>query len=444
MRRINNDALRLDLTENTPDSSSYLADSRLPNLIEHVQVVGRFGGSNPSGCLNSKLPNVVEGSMDYGSERRSSQYLAVDHDGGLAAAASQATSPKSILHQEVILPPIAGLSYMEESPTATYRSSLRKHAAAFDYDDLESRYDAARIYPEDGLSRFDHMVPRRVPIDRGYQESDVDAYQEQQRRRYSRELSEYEFRYAEDTLQLNNHHNPGIKTRENYDLAVSQQQLNYEAARYQPQQTGMGKVYGTLPRYSDQRERTVSFAPPSRGKIYDHHPQDHQLGGSRFEMTSTSPRYPEAPPSTSSVSGKVASSDGVSSTSGSYGRKSKAELRESDGGAVTAASATATTEKMNGFRKNNFEAYGLYSEQDDDHGFLPEKKTGPQYSYKGVVVNASGESSVVKETKRTKDAGQTAVSASLWCKPAVLLLLLILLVIIFFFVLGVFLYFNCK
>lgn len=97
---------------------------------------------------------------------------------------------------------------------------------------------------------------------------------------------------------------------------------------------------------------------------------------------------------------------------------------------------------MNGYRKNNFEAYGVYSDPEDDHGFLAEKKT-PQYPYKGVVVNVSGESSVIDQ-KRAKDGRQTEVVANSWCRFTIVLLLLVLLIVIFVFVAGIVLYLNCE
>ncbi|XP_023317624.1 agrin-like isoform X1 [Trichogramma pretiosum] len=110
---------------------------------------------------------------------------------------------------------------------------------------------------------------------------------------------------------------------------------------------------------------------------------------------------------------------------------------------------------MNGYRKNNFEAYGVYAASsgagdgasaaaDDDHGFLAsEKKTqNNQAQFKGVMVNASGESSVVMEQKRPVKEAMTTSMGSPWCRPTILLLMLVLLIVIFVLVAGILLYFN--
>ena len=494
MRRTNSTGLRLDLTENTPDSSS-LNTSRLPSLVvEHAEAlgVGVVGPGHPHHLraqsslgggenLNSKLPNVVEGSMDYGSERRSSRYLA-DYD-----AASASVAIKSIYHhQEVassVLPPSSALNYGVAESGYLDRGyhpirgggTYDRKAAAYERDNLE-RYDN-RIYPEEGSLRYD-----RSRAERTYQESDLDAPYERDpksvnsyptdgvedgiNRRYSRDLTDYDYgRYAvEETLKLEpkkpgpkvtyevattKGYESGVKTNSHdqaYDLA-SQQDLNAAAAAAARGYHAVGKMYGTLPRYESsgskydgtEYDRTgVSvgggYETTGRAKVYE---------GIKYELT-TSKSYERAKYDTTSSGGSsrypagdataaktLKIGESSSGNLGGYGRKNP-ETEEGVG----------AQEKMNGYRKNNFEAYGVYSDPEDDHGFVAEKKT-PQYTYKGVVVNASGESSVV-EQKRAKEAAQTDMRGSPWCRPTILLLLLVLLVVIFVLVAGILLYFNCE
>ncbi|XP_031777264.1 uncharacterized protein LOC100678116 isoform X3 [Nasonia vitripennis] len=497
MRRTNSTGLRLDLTENTPDSLANSA-SRLPNLVvEHAEQLHhphelynhhnhhqqqqqqQVIGEN----LNSKLPNVVEGSMDYGSERRSSRYLA-DYDAAAAAGV------KSIYHQDVVAPSsslnyvVAESGYLDRGyhpiRTGTYE---RCKTATFERDNLE-RYDN-RIYPEDGSLRYD-----RARNERTYQESDLDAPYEPAKtvrsyapetvqdgnRRYSRDLTDYEYaRYAEETLKLESKkpggskvtyevsttkgYESGVKTNNRdqaYELAT-QQDLAGRAYVDPSKYHSVGKMYGTLPRfessgskYESEYERGAASNLSSAGvgtgyetttrraKVYE---------GIKYELT-TSKSYERAKYDTTG-SGSSRYNDGTSKSyeqtlkigessaelDGGYNSRKNPETEE-----TTGTTGSGTQEKLNGYRKNNFEAYGVYSDPEDDHGFIAEKKT-PQYNYKGVVVNASGESSVV-EQKRAKEAGQTEMSGSPWCRPTILLLLLVLLVVIFVLVAGILLYFN--
>lgn len=118
-------------------------------------------------------------------------------------------------------------------------------------------------------------------------------------------------------------------------------------------------------------------------------------------------------------------------------------------------------------------SYGVYhhhpQHQDDDDGFRPKSVT-----YKGVVVNAAGTSSVVRPTPQQqepppppqqqqqqhvedKSCGccgcckrSTASSQSedscwwSWCRPTIVLLFLVLLVIVFVLVSAILLYYNCM
>lgn len=506
MRRTNSTGLRLDLTENTPDSLANSA-SRLPNLVvehaehhqhdlynhhqqqhhQHQQHQPQVLGEN----LNSKLPNVVEGSMDYGSERRSSRYLA-DYD-AVAAAAAAAAGVKSIYqhHQDVVAPSsslnygVAESGYLDRGyhpiRTGTYE---RCKTATFDRENLE-RYDN-RIYPEDGSLRYD-----RTRTERTYQESDLDAPYEPAKpvrsygpetmqdgnRRYSRDLTEYEYaRYAEETLKLEpkksgpgkvtyevnttKGYESGVKTNNHdqaYELAT-QQDLAGRAYVDPSKYHSVSKMYGTLPRYESsgskyesEYERGAASNLSSAGTGYETTTRRAKVyEGIKYELT-TSKSYERAKYDTTG-SGSSRYKDGT--TSKSYEQTLKIGESSSDLGGShrknpdaeentgTTGSGGGNQEKMNGYRKNNFEAYGVYSDPEDDHGFIAEKKT-PQYTYKGVVVNASGESSVV-EQKRAKEAAQTEMSGSPWCRPTILLLLLVLLVVIFVLVAGILLYFNCE
>uniref|UniRef100_A0A6V7LSZ0 Uncharacterized protein n=1 Tax=Bracon brevicornis TaxID=1563983 RepID=A0A6V7LSZ0_9HYME len=461
-----NNGLKLDLTENTTGSSAL----RLPNLLEHAEsteTVVHNTGEN----LNSKLPNVVEGSMDYGSERRSSRYM--DYE------------PKSYQDGQP-----GGVGYVDGTTTGadidygdrnySTRSFDRKApGGGFERDAME-RYDN-RIYPEDSL-RYDRR-------DRSYQESDLDApydrseagpklrYQDtsDSTRRYSRDLTDYDYaaRYAEETLKLDSkkdhrHHvgqlyepinknyetlgksgyESGLKTRDSsYELG-SCSNTKYEA-KY-----SVGKMYGTLPRYDtsgkayDSYETGRSYGTKYEDQAYDSGVKSFDSSTSKYELSTSKSyiqerskyepvaRYQDTSTKSSydqtlKIS-EVSGGGGGGATSGPYQRKQTSD-----------STNTPATEKTNGYRKNNFEAYGVYSDPEDDHGFRTDKK-GPQYTYKGVVVNVTGESSVVDQKKNPKEARQTDVARSPWCRPTILLLLLILLIVVFVFVAGILLYFNCK
>lgn len=442
MRRTSSNGLKLDLTENTPGSSL----SRLPNLVEHAetcQALSTGTGEN----LSSKLPNVVEGSMDYGSERRSSRYLEY-----------QDSKPYQDGQSASGLPPYEQ-GYHDQSSRG-YRSYERK---PYDREDID-RYDN-RIYPEDNL-RYDRRGDQRT-----YQESDLDApyersdaqklsrtypteLQEAGGRRYSRDLTDYEYasRYAEETLKLepkkdhHHHHHSGkvyeptpskgyesgVKTHDSaYELSCAAQQ-DLSGRKYESKYHSVSKMYGTLPRY----ETGKSYEPRS----YEYEEQAYETGGkpydSKYELTS-SKSYERAKYDGSSSSRYQDKSYDQTLKIGELGSSSSAAYARK-----TQDQEETNAEKMNGYRKNNFEAYGVYSDPEDDHGFLAEKKT-PQYPYKGVVVNVSGESSVIDQ-KRGKDGRQTEVVGNPWCRPTILLLLLVLLVVIFVFVAGILLYLNCE
>lgn len=426
--------------------------SRLPNLVEHAEALSAGTGEN----LSSKLPNVVEGSMDYGNERRSSRYLEYQEIKSYQDPQSSASAA-----------PVYEGAYHDQS--RGYRNYDRKAGVGFDRENLE-RYDN-RIYPEDGLR---YGTDRRV--ERTYQESDLDApydrndaqklsraYPELRdpSRRYSRDLTDYEYasRYAEETLKLepkkdHHHHHPGkiyepasskgyesgVKTHDSaYDLGTCAGQQEPPARQYESKYHSVSKMYGTLPRYESSKsyEPTYESRPTFEPK-YDE--QSYECGGksyeSKYELTS----------SKSYERGKYESTSASRYQDKSYDQTLKiGELGSSSSGAYVRKhqdQEETGAEKMNGYRKNNFEAYGVYSDPEDDHGFLADKK-GPQYTYKGVVVNVSGESAVVDQ-KRSKDSRQTEVIRSPWCRPTILLLLLVLLVVIFVFVAGILLYFNCE
>lgn len=418
--------------------------SRLPNLVEHAETCQALSAGTGEN-LSSKLPNVVEGSMDYGSERRSSRYLEY-----------QDTKPYQDAQSASGLPPYEQAYH---DPSRGYGRGYERKP--YDREDIE-RYDN-RIYPEDSL-RYDRRGDQR-----SYQESDLDAPYERSDaqklsrtypselqepgRRYSRDLTDYEYasRYAEETLKLepkkdHHHHHSGkvyepapskgyesgVKTHDSaYELSCSAQQ-DLSGRKYESKYHSVNKMYGTLPRY----ESSKSYDPRS----YEYEEQAYEASSkpydSKYELTSsksyertkydcsTSSRYQDKSYDQTLKIGELGSS-----SSAAYARK-------------TQDHEETNAEKMNGYRKNNFESYGVYSDPEDDHGFLAEKKP-PQYPYKGVVVNVSGESSVIDQ-KRAKDGRQTEVAGNPWCKPTILLLLLVLLVVIFVFVAGILLYLNCE
>ncbi|XP_051154479.1 agrin-like isoform X3 [Leptopilina boulardi] len=422
MRRTSSNNLKLDLTDNTPGSSTL----RLPNLVEHAencQIPSHGTGEN----LSSKLPNVVEGSMDYGSERRSSRYLEYDP--------SKSYQDGQGNYNDI------NATYVDRN----YSSRTLDRKLPYDRDTLD-RYDN-RIYPEESL-RYDRKSERT------YQESDLDVPYHQDTRRYSRDMTDYEYstRYAEETLKLepkkdHSHqsskdyeskgYQSGVKTHDSsYELASSSAQdyRKYDS-KYQ-----IGKAYGTLPRYEASAGKSYDYE--TSGRIYNsnpkydayetgvktHDPSKYELTSSKsYERTKYESRYQENSRSHDQTL-KIG-------TSSSYTRN-----QERNEKCMKNEKTEPTTEKINGYRKNNFEAYGVYSDPEDDHGFLSNKKA-PQYSYKGVMVNVSGESTVVTQ-KRTKENIQTEIQTNPWCKPTILLLLLVLLVIIFVLVAGILLYFN--
>lgn len=464
MRRTSSNGLKLDLTENTPGSSL----SRLPNLVEHAetcQALSTGTGEN----LSSKLPNVVEGSMDYGSERRSSRYLEYHQD-------APTTTPKSSYQDGQSAS--SGLPPYEQQTYHSDQSSRGYGRGGYGREELD-RYEE-RLYPEDSL-RYDRRGDQRA----AYQESDLDAAYERgdaQKlsrtypgaeeaggggRRYSRDLTDYEYasRYAEETLKLeakkdhhhhhhHHHHHSGkayadptpskgyesgVKTHDSaYELSCASQQ-DLPGRKYEGKYHSVSKMYGTLPRY----ETGKAYEGGARSYEYEEEQAYDKQGttpyDSKYELTSSkSYERGKYEGSSSSRTYQDKSYDqtlkigelGTTSSAGGYGRKGAHDQEE------TAA------EKMNGYRKNNFEAYGVYSDPEDDHGFLAEKKT-PQYPYKGVVVNVSGESSVIDQ-KRAKDGRQTEVVANSWCRFTIVLLLLVLLIVIFVFVAGIVLYLNCE
>lgn len=475
MRRTGN-GLKLDLTENTPGSSL----SRLPNLVEHAESCSQAIPGGTGENLSSKLPNVVEGSMDYGTERRSSRYLDydpksfqdvqpsgsyIDSSGGGGGGGGTTTN---------------NIDYGDRSYST--RSYDRKvPGGGFERENLE-RYDN-RIYPEDSL-RYERRT------ERPYQESDLDSpydRNESQKlrgysqdvqdttRRYSRDLTDYDYaaRYAEETLKLepkkDHRHHPtklyepvgkgyetlaksgyesGLKTRESsYELGNCSNAEITGRSKYDNKYNPAVKMYGTLPRYESSGKVYDTYE--STGRPYDSKYDDvsynsgvkgFQSSTSKYELSTSKSyiqerskyepvaRYQDTSAKSYDQTLKV---NEVGPASSAYQRKQNTE-----------PATTTAPEKTNGYRKNNFEAYGVYSDPEDDHGFLADKK-GPQYTYKGVVVNATGESSVVDQ-KRPKDAQHTDAPTNPWCRPTILLLLLVLLVVIFVFVAGILLYFNCK
>lgn len=112
---------------------------------------------------------------------------------------------------------------------------------------------------------------------------------------------------------------------------------------------------------------------------------------------------------------------------------------------------------------NMVASYGVYSDanlraDEDEDGFVPRAAS----AYRGVVVNAAGDSAVVRP-RHLQDAApadaacgwclgptptdtpqaRTSCAAS-WCRPTILLLILVLLVVVFVTVSGILLYFNCM
>lgn len=114
-------------------------------------------------------------------------------------------------------------------------------------------------------------------------------------------------------------------------------------------------------------------------------------------------------------------------------------------------------------------SYGVYNDthirnEEDEDGFIPRANV-----YRGVVVNASGDSSVVRPPTQPvqQQTPQSAESSTRcgwclspssstppttdrescimsWCRPTILLLILVLLVIVFVLVSGILLYYNCR
>lgn len=430
--------LKLDLTENTPGNSL----ARLPNLVEHAEICSQ-GNAGIGENLSSKLPNVVEGSMDYGSERRYSRHFEYEaktypepevgsangYDNGYAGRGGAGYGSRSF-----------------DRKTGT----LEREAAS-----ERERYDGCRIYPEENGSRYE----RRVQENRAYQESDLDApydppkprYEGFHGRRYSREVKpdpadyEYEARYADETLKLEKKERPpklyegpsskgyesGVRTHDSsYELS-SAHGSDLDPRKYDSKFHPGAKMYGTLPRYE------------ATSKSYDGKFEATDKDGTSATYDSKYDLPPKSLYGSKTYDGKYADSARYEQGPKNYEQTFKIGESSSHPRSVSQPREPddPSLEKANGYRKSNFEAYGVYSDPEDDHGFLADKKL-PQYTYKGVVVNVSGESSVV-EQKRPKN-GQTEAQRSPWCRPTILLLLLVLLVVIFVLVAGILLYFNCK
>ncbi|XP_074109510.1 agrin isoform X2 [Cotesia typhae] len=483
MRRAGN-GLKLDLTEHTPGSSS----SRLPNLVEHAESISCQGITGIAGeNLNSKLPNVVEGSMDYGNERRSSRYLDYDPKcfqdsqtaGGYIDSGGGVATTNDVSYGD--------RSYLARS----YDRNLSD--AGYDRDNLD-RYNS-RLYPDESV-RYDRTA------DRSYQESDLDAPYEKKDnqklriynqdshdigRRYSRDLGNYEYssRYAEETLKLEpkkdhchltdkiyepvnkvygsigkSGYESGVKTRESsYELGTCSNSEIVGRLKYESKYDSSAKVYGTLPRYESSGKSYDGYDTAGRSYeskyddgTYDSGTKGFQSSTSKYELSTCKSyiherskyepvaRYQDTSVKSYDQTLKISE---LGTSSNVYQRKQNSESTAATAAAAAAAAAaavTSTSEKINGYKKNNFEAYGVYSDPEDDHGFISEKKTTP-YTYKGVVVNATGESSVVDQ-KKAKDPQQTTVTSSPWCRPTILLLLLVLLIVIFVLIAGILLYFN--
>lgn len=411
------DGLKLDLTENTPDSLSAV---RLPNLLEHAtsgQLAAASAGVGE--YLSSKLPNVVEGSMDYGTERRSSRYLDFD-----STKYHPVDGPRDALYN-------ATDSYDRGYSVRTY----------------DRKFDRENVDGYDNGTRYD----RRADLGR-YQESDLDApYRTdtakrrhydgmQTTRKYPRdypELGEYGSRYAEEeTLRFETKKDYQRKVPETipskgYESGVKTRDSTYELnGQADPARYNSNRTYGTLPRYEANSKSYVSYDTKYQPEC--DYPASDTFETPKFQLTSSKSYDRSKYDSRYNESGKSYEQTlkiGEGSSTSTYARKQNTEREE--------------TEKMNGYRKNNFEAYGVYSDPEDDHGFITEKK-GPQYTYKGVVVNVSGESSVLDQ-KRAKELPPMNIPNTPWCcRPTILLLLLVLLVVIFVLVAGILLYFNCK
>lgn len=114
-------------------------------------------------------------------------------------------------------------------------------------------------------------------------------------------------------------------------------------------------------------------------------------------------------------------------------------------------------------------SYGVYNDTnmrrsvDDEDGFMPRANV-----YRGVVVNASGDSTVVRsshhhvhdavlpddtdscgwcfnsQTSSNTPRDRNNACLSSWCRPTLLLLFLVLLVVVFILVSGILLYYNCR
>ncbi|RZC40678.1 hypothetical protein BDFB_000528 [Asbolus verrucosus] len=110
-------------------------------------------------------------------------------------------------------------------------------------------------------------------------------------------------------------------------------------------------------------------------------------------------------------------------------------------------------------------SYGVYNDatlrsDEDDDGFIPRANL-----YRGVVVNAAGDSSVVRASHLQQEPAPTEADSCgwcfgsqtpsttpearnsclvSWCRPTILLLILVLLVVVFVLVSGILLYFNCT
>lgn len=98
----------------------------------------------------------------------------------------------------------------------------------------------------------------------------------------------------------------------------------------------------------------------------------------------------------------------------------------------------------------------------DEDGFIPHGTS----MYPGVLVNASGDSTVVRNSQQasptvasephskcgwclstestTPSTPERSSSLSTWCRPTILLLILVLLVVVFVLVSGILLYCNCT
>lgn len=126
-------------------------------------------------------------------------------------------------------------------------------------------------------------------------------------------------------------------------------------------------------------------------------------------------------------------------------------MRYNNGGPNSAASMVAS--------------YGVYNDtnlrsDEDEDGFVPRANV-----YRGVVVNASGDSTVVRTShlqqqpapvdnhtcgwclnSDTNSATPSSRESCLisWCRPTILLLILVLLVVVFVLVSGILLYYNCM